>query len=202
LPSRSRGIFKALSGASTAVLIAAVAVWARSYWALDTYECSSRSDDRGGRTLIVSNSISWGGGALALRRIRLLYAPESLQQPQITKDMAWQSYQRTKGWRSTDATLPLGAWRNRGRFDYQSEYDVQSNLYPRNSSKVLVFPIWAICILASVLPLCWMRGALKSRRGVRRLKLGQCVHCGYDLRASTGRCPECGAAPAIKRAST
>jgi len=33
---------------------------------------------------------------------------------------------------------------------------------------------------------------LVTRRYRRRARLGLCMRCGYDLRASTGRCPECG----------
>jgi len=40
-----------------------------------------------------------------------------------------------------------------------------------------------------VLPSIWL---LRYRRQRRRARLGLCGVCGYDLRASPGRCPECG----------
>ena len=51
------------------------------------------------------------------------------------------------------------------------------------------------------LPALWLvltlpRLVVRRRRRTR----GLCLRCGYDLRASRGRCPECGAAPASREA--
>jgi hypothetical protein len=50
-------------------------------------------------------------------------------------------------------------------------------------------PDWFLCALLCVPPALWLNGWLT--RG-RRRRHGACETCGYDLRASSGRCPECG----------
>jgi hypothetical protein len=61
---------------------------------------------------------------------------------------------------------------------------------------VLAFPYWAPAALLAVLPSFWVIDLVRRRR---RGAAGLCVACGYDLRATAGRCPECGASPAGHR---
>jgi hypothetical protein len=64
-------------------------------------------------------------------------------------------------------------------------------------------PYYAVALAALLLPLT--RGSiarLRTRKKVRRLALGHCPQCGYDLRMSEDRCPECGAAFARKTVIT
>ena len=62
--------------------------------------------------------------------------------------------------------------------------------------RVLV-PYWFLMTLAGGLPA--VRGAAwlwRSGRGRLARRAGRCASCGYDLRATPDRCPECGAANA------
>jgi hypothetical protein len=49
--------------------------------------------------------------------------------------------------------------------------------------------------VASVLPIGWVGSNVwRKRQAATRARAGRCLQCGYDLRATPDRCPECGAA--------
>jgi hypothetical protein len=58
----------------------------------------------------------------------------------------------------------------------------------------LCVPAWLIVAMTLILPAWWCRSRLCRRR--RRIE-GRCQVCGYDLRASPQRCPECGTKTAM-----
>jgi hypothetical protein len=63
------------------------------------------------------------------------------------------------------------------------------NPYRRATLYGVILPLW-VPVLIAILPI-----ALPYRRwrqNARRFSRGLCVACGYDLRASPRRCPECG----------
>ena len=61
----------------------------------------------------------------------------------------------------------------------------------RTTFRVLVVPYWFVLLVTAAAPAYWLGVTRRTRRRTAR---GECLGCGYDLRASTGRCPECGRA--------
>ena len=60
---------------------------------------------------------------------------------------------------------------------------------------VVAIPYWSLVVVTGILPLrSWLLIRGRWRREKRR-RLGLCEQCGYDLRGTPDRCPECGVAP-------
>jgi hypothetical protein len=63
---------------------------------------------------------------------------------------------------------------------------------PYGTSHQVIIPAWATTIPLAILPTAWLAGFVRTRRRNRQLHDNHCPTCGYDLRASPDRCPECG----------
>lgn len=105
---------------------------------------------------------------------------------------------------STPGLLPGGrltnkresyAWTYAG-FSLQRQADAERDLFR------IVLPIWMLTALLLIVPLLRTIPIWRSARRRRRMKRGLCANCGYDIRASHDRCPECGQVTTRSKPST
>jgi len=169
---------------SLLLCIAATVLWVRSAW--------------------VEDRIVWGDGydrsSLMSKYGQILWADyEVLRYGSMSRSRDWKREFmsiRAEGDRYDE---PLPAMRDVGYTVYQIPPGIGVARYnpPKDSRYfAIIVPTWLIAAAAALLPTVRGVGYLRRRR--RQKEAGMCVACGYDLRATPERCPECGAMAELK----
>lgn len=158
--------FTILSVLSLLLCLAAAVLWVRSYFRHDAVHVLTRRHE----TLVSSDS-----GRLMFRRLR-----ENHSERLVAKWIVLDAY----GSGDFENTDP---WWNRLGFAARGDSVAVRGLvaYSEMTSEI---PHWALVLALSLLPILWRRSSFRARPQNAAL----CPVCGYDLRASKDRCPECG----------
>jgi hypothetical protein len=84
------------------------------------------------------------------------------------------------------------------RFDASALAVVRDLWHRRLDEPVVSAPHWALVLVLAGAPLLAAVAPVRRLRRRSRRCRGLCPACGYDLRQSPDRCPECGAVPAAR----
>jgi hypothetical protein len=183
-----RWLFNGLAATSLLACIATATLWVRSYWVCQALvESRYLSPDKGvtnANFQVVANhrftDVSFVQGELFVART---ITPVGHSFP----NRGWE-------WLPQNVVLPkidLGtSFFHRCGFVLSME---RPSDWPGASSVRLLFPLWMIALIMAIAPLRWF---FQMRHRTKRI--GHCEKCGYDLRATPDRCPECGTIPPEK----
>lgn len=179
-----RWLFNLAAGASLLVALLICIFWIRSRWSSDSlrYHATNPATHR-----LDAYLISEAGGMTLGRKI--FYWPPEAQTAAMT---LVNRTRRAYTWQFDSRPVPpAGVLYMRLGFNWFSAIDLK--MVPGATSKEarLFIPYWALLLATLITPIAW----ILHRRRQRNAQPGICKICGYDLRATPDRCPECGAVP-------
>jgi hypothetical protein len=195
-----RRLFTILSLLSLVLCLAFAVVWARSYRVADEVIWKRGDGDRSARTMAGMLTLGWELGFASQKQ-----GPHGILFKQRTKTAA----QLMGTWASWDTIDPIlllcseqgeiYAYWEHGAFSWIKKDRPLSGTYMARASA----PLWSVTGAAGLLPCTWASLAVVARRRGRYANhLHVCRKCGYDLRATPDRCPECGQVPIAKEFQT
>jgi len=189
---------------SLLVCVAMVVVWARSYRSVDVVMVSSsrlhKAVSGGGGVFLESLRLvrddgSWTNPSAAVARTMLDYDTGRPGGLGAAKPHEWVT--AAYGGRSTIVQRAWGPDLNRAWPQVAPVSHTLTETFNNVNGSLVAYrlvggrvwiPYWVMFGLMAALPLA----LLLAHRRSRRSRLGLCPTCGYDLRATSDRCPECG----------
>jgi hypothetical protein len=182
-----RKLFNCAAGVSLAVFAATVVLWIRGNWQCDQVNWFSQD-----HTLCLASANS----VIVVMFGPNYKGPDAM--PAFEDGWQYRHYPaQNAGQEQVRVQIPLAKYHRLGwlGFAYDPNRLQTGSGTPRvvwYSAHRLYFPHWSLAAIAGILPSMWF---WRWRRERVRRKRGRCLNCGYDLRASPERCPECGASP-------
>jgi predicted Zn-ribbon and HTH transcriptional regulator len=198
----ARRLLNLLTTVSQLLCVVVVVLWVRSYSRMDEVAYSKPP----GGLVERSTYLSSLGGRLMFQWRSHTYTPPHTWKP---------SYGESEGWSIGSTTLSheqmtfhIAAFKKQSHAGSYFEFDrlglrLELSRYEDPSiadygvtrTTLVHVPHWLAAAGFAVLPLAALMRRLRRRR---RVLAGLCTRCGYDLRATPGRCPECGNAACNK----
>jgi hypothetical protein len=175
-----------LAAAISLVLCAvATGLWVRSYSGSDAVSRRWMTAADEHHTEHRSQEIQW-----TLGQVRFVLRHDTAYFPVRMKSDAaepqWSYIRYGEGHAGWDVPPAAGLWNRLGFAAWETGW---SSSFADSSDRVWAAPAWLLVVTSAILPAAWALGAYRRRR---RRQAGLCTNCGYDLRASGERCPECG----------
>jgi hypothetical protein len=199
-----RRVLQFFTAASLVLCLATVVLWIWSYrsgmafsWLRSSLYLDSAGEQAGG---------SEGGGVhIDIARGGMLYhynlIPEYHVRDMVHVDVVDPPHRRIDSWKfkferwPDPDNQPVPESIRQSSLLFEWGFYASINWKPKQEHWVeLQAPLYAFVIAFAILPGLWL-----LRRYRRRRHDGLCQTCGYDLRATPDRCPECGTASAASR---
>ena len=187
-----RRLLNLLTALSLLLCLATVALWARSYFRSDclTYSQPTLEPELFRASYLIGVS-GRGNAWVAFDWTEHEYHPTQPSPAEVDLEEETES-PPTAGWEhETDRPEDVSEHFDHRAWGFGFEVEPRSRWQspPGYHRWAVAFPLWAAAAAFAALPAARLFRRVRRRR---RAAAGVCSRCGYDLRATPGRCPECG----------
>jgi len=179
-----RILWRGLCLISALLLAATCASWARSHWRNDSASVWNTTAE-GDRQNCINLNVCCDAGEVHINLLRGWQTPYPIGRywPPFPIVGHW-------GWESGPSLSAAGP-----AFELLTIQGPLPHDYCDFHQISIAAPHWAFAFCFGILPGFWF---YRFRHAMMKRRVGRCRRCGYDLRATPERCPECGTIPAKK----